>query len=77
MGLSFYRRKKKMELKEIFDVIKTANNSSASYTTHDKAVADAEREHIMRALKAKWPREAAMLDTTVPGVNFHGQTSKL
>lgn len=77
MGESSYRRKKKMELKEIFDVIKTANNSGAVYTTHDRGVADAEREHILSALKAKWPQEAAMLDTKVPGVTYQNLPSKL
>lgn len=66
-----------MELNEIFDVIKEANTSGAVYTTHDRGVADAEREHILRALKAKWPQEAAMLSTTVPRVTYRDFASKL
>ena len=66
-----------MELKEIFDMIKSANTSSAVYTTHDRGVADAEREHILGVLKAKWPQEAATLDTHVPRVTYRDFPSKL
>jgi hypothetical protein len=66
-----------MELKEVFEVIKNANNSGAIYTTHDRGIADAEREHILRVLKAKWPQEAATLDTKVPEFIFQDDSSKL
>ena len=66
-----------MELKEVFEVIKNANNSGAVYTTHDHATAYAEREHILRLLKAKWPQEAAMLDTRVPVVTRRVDSSKI
>lgn len=66
-----------MELKEIFDTIKNANTCSAVYTTHDRGVADAEREHILHVLKQKWPQEAATLDTHVPGLNHQFGASKL
>ena len=65
-----------MELKEIFDVIKNANTGSAVYTTYDKDVADAERAHILDVLKAKWPQEAAMLDSTLPKTGVTVGSSK-
>ena len=66
-----------MELKEVFEVIKNANNSGAVYTTHDRDVAEAERSHILALLKAKWPQEAAMLDAKVPGFTYKNGSSKL
>jgi hypothetical protein len=66
-----------MDLKEVFEVIKNANTSSAVFTTHDKGVAEAEREHILNVLKAKWPQEAAMLSTAVPSYSFNSVPSKL
>lgn len=65
------------KLKEVFDVIKNANCSSATYTTHDLGVALAEREHVLAALKAKWPQEAAMLDTSVSYDLFKSSSSKI
>ena len=64
-------------LKEVFEVIRNANTNNTVYTTHDNDIAEAERAHILQVLKAKWPQEAAMLDTTVPKFTFRNGSSSL
>lgn len=59
-----------MELKEVFDVVKTANCSSVTYTTHDRDIMLATKQSILEAIKQKWPQEAAMLSTNIGQVTY-------
>jgi hypothetical protein len=63
-----------MELNEIFDVVKTANCSSMTCTTHDRDIMLATKQSILEAIKQKWPQEAAMLSTEIDKVTYNLST---
>lgn len=63
-----------MELKEVFDVVRTANCSSVTYTTHDKDIVVATKQAILEAIKQKWPQEAAMLNADIAQVTYNLST---
>lgn len=63
-----------MELNEIFDVVKTANCSSTTLTTHDRDIMLATKQSILEAIKQKWPQEAAMLSTEIDKVTYNLST---